>query len=283
MKKITLYFCLTILVSTVFAQEKAFQVYTSSGKKTNMRQVFKSIEKSQVVFFGELHNNPISHWLELKLYKKMYEQDSTVLLGLEMFERDNQTVLDDFISQKINRKQLDTLARLWKNFDTDYLPLLKYAQQKHLSVTATNVPRNIANQVYKYGFSVLDSNSNPIFFASLPIEFDSTVACYQNISAMAHHGGKFYLAQAQALKDATMAESIIKKIGTTKTPFLHINGSYHSENKEGICWHLKRMNPPIKLITLTTILQKDIEKLEPENKGKSDFIVVVEEDMTTTY
>jgi len=266
-----------------FAQEKTFQVFTSSGKKVKVAYMFNEVQKSQVVIFGELHNNPISHWFELKLYKNLYAKDSNVVLSLEMFERDNQFVLNRFVEKEISRKQLDTLARLWKNFDTDYLPLIRFAQEKKLPVLASNVTRSIAYLVYKNNFSVLDTITEKQNFAQLPILYDSTVACYRNISSMAHHGGSFYLAQAQALKDATMAESILLQLHSKSTHLLHLNGAYHSENKEGVCWYLQKMNPTLKFATITTVLQKDLSKLEKENIGKADFIVVVDEEMITTY
>ena len=65
--------------------------------------------------------------------------------------------------------------------------------------------------------------------------------------------------------------------------FIHYNGSYHSENYEGILWYLKKKRPELKYATITTVSQKDIGKLLAENKGKADFIICVDEDMTTTY
>jgi hypothetical protein len=65
--------------------------------------------------------------------------------------------------------------------------------------------------------------------------------------------------------------------------FIHYNGAYHSENYEGIVWYLKKQNPVLKIATITTISQKDIRSLLKENKNKADFIICVDEDMTTTY
>jgi len=65
--------------------------------------------------------------------------------------------------------------------------------------------------------------------------------------------------------------------------FIHYNGSYHSENHEGICWYLKKAKPELKLATVTTVSQKNPKKLDAENKGKADFIICVDEEMTNTY
>ena len=65
--------------------------------------------------------------------------------------------------------------------------------------------------------------------------------------------------------------------------FIHYNGAYHTENFEGIVWYIKTKQPEIKYITITTVSQKDMGKLLEENKGKADYIICVDEDMTTTY
>ena len=98
---------------------------------------------------------------------------------------------------------------------------------------------------------------------------------------MGGHGGE-NIPKAQALKDATMAYFILQyyKPGSL---FLHYNGAYHSENYEGIVWYLRQGNPELKISTITTVSQKDIQNLLKENKYKADFIICVDEDMTTTY
>jgi len=65
--------------------------------------------------------------------------------------------------------------------------------------------------------------------------------------------------------------------------FIHYNGSYHSDNFEGINWYLKQENPTLKIVTIATVSQNDISKLEPEYFGRANFIIVIDEDVTKTY
>jgi len=90
------------------------------------------------------------------------------------------------------------------------------------------------------------------------------------------------LPKAQAIKDATMAYFILKNWQQGKL-FFHYNGSYHSDRHQGIVWHLMVQNPKLKILTITTVSQKDISTISEETKKLADFIVVVPEDMTTTY
>jgi uncharacterized iron-regulated protein len=116
----------------------------------------------------------------------------------------------------------------------------------------------------------------------LPVAYDSTLAGYRNmLGMMGGHGGE-NLPKAQALKDATMAWSILRNYQSGSL-FIHYNGSYHSQNHEGIEWYLHSSKPGLKVVTIACVSQSDLKKLERENLGLADIIIAVDEDMTTTY
>ena len=62
--------------------------------------------------------------------------------------------------------------------------------------------------------------------------------------------------------------------------FLHLNGSYHSLQNGGIIPYLRRYAPKTRIVTITTVLQEDVEALEEAYRGMADFILIVPEDMT---
>jgi uncharacterized iron-regulated protein len=98
---------------------------------------------------------------------------------------------------------------------------------------------------------------------------------------MADHGGP-NLPKAQALKDATMAHFMLQHY-VAQSLLIHFNGAGHTDNYDGIVWYLKRSRPDLKYLTISTVSQKDISKLAGENKGRADFIICVDSDMTLTY
>lgn len=264
-------------------QLPAYQLFTANGKKTNFGKMLKYMQEQDVVLFGEYHNNAIAHWLQLELTKAIGDQ-KTITLGAEMFEVDNQQALNNYLAGKISAKGLDSSARLWKNYNTDYAPLVNYAKEKKYAFIATNIPRKYASLVAKGGFEALDTLGalEKSWMMPLPVLYDSNLACYKNmLTMMGAHGGA-NLPKAQAVKDATMAHFIITNL-QAGVPFLHYNGSYHSDNFESINWYLKKGKPGIRIGTISTVSQKSLSALEAENKGKADFIIVVDEDMTTTY
>lgn len=293
MKKIIL-LALTAVLSLQFsyAQElKAYQIYNEKGKTVSFGKMIKQLSKYDVVLFGELHNNSINHWLELKTAEALYRQtDSNLILGAEMFERDNQNAVNRYLAGRTDNNQLAEEARLWPNFKTDYQPLLDFAKQHHLNFVATNIPRRYAAVVAKYGMDSLKKlpEAEQKYIAELPIKVDMATPGYKEMEAMMkdHAGDKVMnFISAQAIKDATMAESIynLRKKGTL---FLHVNGNYHSKEHGGIYWYLmkeKKWLQKLKVAVISVDLSDNEQLALPDNAQLTEFNIVLPEDMTTTY
>ena len=275
-------FILSIFLCAEGFSQEAFAFFTQNGKRTSYRKLLRKSKKADIVLFGEYHNNPIAHWLEVKLTKDLLGKRS-LILGAEMFERDNQDALDGYLEGTIDQKGLDSLARLWKNYKTDYKPWVDLAKREKLPIVATNIPRKYANLVYKKGLQALDTlpSAERKWIVSLPFPYDGNLSQYEKMKKIARHNPE-NLPMAQAIKDATMAESIEThyKKGSL---FLHLNGSYHSDFFQGIYWYLRKRNPNLKILTISTLSQSSLKKLSSEAYGQADFILVVDEDMTGSY
>lgn len=277
-----LFLFLTVSFSSFSQEKKAFVLFDKKGKITTYKRLLKASAKADIVLFGEYHNNPIAHWLQLELIKDL-EPKRSLILGAEMFERDNQKELNSYLQGTINQKALDSLARLWNNYKTDYKPLVDFALNKKIPFIATNIPRKYASLVYKKGLQVLDTLpiNEKQWIVSLPMKYDGTLSQYQKMRKMMAHMGE-NLPIAQAIKDATMAETILRD-RREGSLFVHFNGSYHSDFYQGIYWYLQQKNPHLQILTITTLTQSDLKKLNKEAYGQADFILVVDEDMTTTF
>ena len=283
MKKLTFSIFLFATIISVAQDKKAYQIFDKKGKKSSYEKVLKASEKTDVVLFGEIHDNSLVHWLQLEFTKDL-AQRKPLVLGAEMLEADNQKQIDQYLKGEINQKQLDSSARLWKNYKTDYKPLVDFAKDKKINFIATNVPRRYASLVFKKDLVALDSLSalEKSWIAPLPIEFDINLPGYKGMMSMqgGHAGEK--MPKAQAIKDATMAY-FINKNRKENSIFVHYNGTYHSDNYEGINWYLRKLDADIQIVTIAMVEQKDITKLEAEHYNKADFILVIDEDVTKTY
>jgi uncharacterized iron-regulated protein len=275
---------LLLFANVLQAQDKkAFQLFDKNGKKVSYDKLLKASLKTQVVLFGEYHNNSVSHWLQLELTKDVAAK-TPVVLGAEMIEADNQTQLNQYLKGEIDQKKLDSTARLWKNYPTDYKPLVDFAKDNNFDFIATNIPRRYASMVSKKGFEALETlkSEEKTWIAPQPIPYDASLPGYVEMMKMMGDHTSPNMPKAQASKDATMAYFINKNLKANSV-FIHYNGTFHSDNFDGINWYLKTYNPTIEIVTISSVEQKDISKLEKENYNKADFILVIDEDVTKTY
>lgn len=263
----------------------AFQIYDANGGKVKFSKMVKEASEKEVVFFGELHNVSIGHWLQLELTKSFYSiYKKKLVLGAEMFEADNQYIIDEYLGGHISQKNFHEEVRLWPNYSTDYQALLEFANVNGIPFIATNIPRRYANMVYRNGLESLDALSDEAkrFIAPLDeFKFDPEVECYKALIMDEEHGGQ-KLAMAQALKDATMSHFILRN-RSEKNLFLHYNGAYHSDNHQGILVYLLESMDIEDVATISMVLQEDVSQLNDENKDKADYIICIPDNMTTSY
>jgi uncharacterized iron-regulated protein len=282
-------FIFGVLLSTLTAMtgdKPAYKIYDSSAGESSYEKMLSAAAKADIVFFGELHDNPISHWLELQITKDLFAlKKENLVLGAEMFETDNQVILDEYLKGYIKESSFKEGARLWPNYNTDYKPLVDFAKANKLLFIATNVPRRYASIVASKGWVYLDSMltlESRKWIAQLPIAYDPELKCYKDMLSMGDPGhGGVNLPKAQALKDATMAEFILKNFRQGKT-FLHFNGAYHSNYRQGIVWYLLKSRPGLKIVTISSAEQTALNGLDDESKNLADYIICTPEDMTKT-
>ena len=294
MKRIAFLLLLLLVVMTAApAQEKdkpAYRLFNKKGRHISYGKMLDELQKADVVLFGEQHNDPIAHWLQLEVAKDLDQaHPKKFAIGTEMFEADVQLVLNEYLADQVPEANFEQESRPWPNYKTDYKPVLRYAKEMKIPVVATNVPRRYAAMVSGGGLKALDTVSEDAkrYMAPLPIQVDMNLPGYKGMLSMfgsSTHGNtkSEHIVQAQALKDATMAHFILQQVAQGKQ-LLHLNGAYHSDNFEGIGWYLKQGKPDVKVLTITTVLQDDLEKLSQGNCGKADFMIVVPTNMTRTF
>jgi uncharacterized iron-regulated protein len=288
MKKQMLILVAALACLSFTADKPAYMLFNAKGKSVKYAKMLDALAGADVILFGEYHDNPIVHWLQREVTGDLYAMfGKSLILGAEMFEADNQLLLDEYLGGLITEAKFEDEARLWNNYKTDYKPLLKFAVDHRLRFIATNVPRRYANLVYRKGFEALDSLSSEAkrYLPPLPPAYDPELPGYKKMLEMGHqemgHGMENF-PKAQAIKDATMAYFILQNLGEAGI-FLHFNGAGHSDNYEGIVWYLLREKPDLNIITVTTLLQESPEKLDEESSGRADFSIVVPQGMTRTY
>jgi uncharacterized iron-regulated protein len=267
----------------------AYNLFNNKDKNTKYKRLVKDAAKADVILFGELHNNPVNHWLQLELTKDLHKIfGDDLVLAAEMFEADNQLLLDEYLSGTIRQRNFEAEAKLWNNYSTDYKPLVEFAKENNLKFVASNIPRRYASVVHQRGFEGLEDLQDEAkrYIAPLPVLYDPELPGYKSmLEMMSGMGGGHAndnLPKAQAIKDATMAHFILKHRQSGQV-VLHYHGTYHSNNYEGIYWYLKMLDPDLNILTIATVEQDEIDSLEEENSGLADYTICIPASMTKTY
>ena len=150
------------LVSSMLAKEfgkEDYRIYKSTdGKEISLKKMAKELSKYDVIFFGEWHDDALLHQLEADILP-LLDKKTDLAISMEMFERDVQSILNDFLDGKISEEDFLKKSRAWGNYPTDYKPIIEYAKKKKLDVLAANVPRRYAALVSKQGGDALNQLS----------------------------------------------------------------------------------------------------------------------------
>ncbi len=250
-------------------------VASATGQTIPFAAMADAVAKSDVVFFGEQHDDDETHRAELALLSAIGERRATVVLSLEMFERDVQPVLDAYLSGTLGEAEFRAQSRPWPNYQNDYRPLVELAKAKGWPVIAANVPRRLASAVSRRGLPAVDSlvSADRLLVAR-------DIRCpqdtyYQNFMSVmgAGHGGTggaasgarpmmdlFY--EAQCVKDETMAESIVaaRARAGNSAIVVHFNGAFHSDFGLGTASRVSRRLDGVKVVVVSAVPTPDPAK-----------------------
>lgn len=285
--KVLIITLMTTLGNSAQANQNSFQIFNSNGKPSNLSGIVDAAEKNDVIFLGESHDDKIAHALQFEIFKSVFEKIGKrrkVALSLEMFERDAQIIVDEYLQNLITEKKFLDDARPWNNYKTDYRPLFEFAKQNALSVIAANAPRRYINMVSRSGRDALKPLSPVAKSWLAPLPFGESSKDYKEkfnrlmgASGSENHGLSKIL-DSQTLWDATMAFSIAEHLKKEKNALIvHLNGSFHTENRLGTAEQLLKYQPNAKFLVVTMRYEDDFrnfDKSKHENLG--DFVILTD-------
>lgn len=270
--------------TTTSPAEADFRSFDAVGKAATVEQMVAAMERADVVFLGEQHDDPTAHALQFELLRRAFEKygkSRPVVLSLEMFERDSQIVVDEYLQDLINETNFIAQSRAWGNYKTDYRPLVEFAKQNKLPVVAANAPRRYVNRVSRLGRDSLAVLSPEAKTWLAPLPFAKASNAYAKKFAALMGGTPMHspnLLDAQSLWDATMADSINKTLQRHKNALvIHLNGLFHSENRLGTPEHLLQYNPQTRMTVVTmkpAAHFPNFDKTKDENAG--DFVILTD-------
>ncbi|WP_316803011.1 ChaN family lipoprotein [Pedobacter nototheniae] len=280
-----------LIPAGIYAQDINTQYKIYDVKKhqiISVDNIIADMEKADVLFFGEEHNDSIGHYLEAELLKKLNEKyPKHTALTMEMFHTDVQPILNEYLTGSISEKNFIKESRAWGNYK-DYKPLIEYAKQNNLMVVGGNVATRYSNAVTKDGLDALKNFPKASMQYLPPLPIDTAVGRYNDKfteTLGGHNMGTMKIYQTQNLWDATMAWSIAKFLKENKGfKVLQLNGRFHSDEKLGTAAKLQKYTPKLRVLNISSF--SDAGFNNPDwNKFSSlgDYIIITNPDVKRSY
>lgn len=300
MKKIVLLLLLLPLAS--MAQDKLsesnYRIYSvKQGREVSLKEVAADMDNYDVLMFGEEHNDSVTHFLEASLLELLYLKFGDGLaLSLEMFDRDVQPVMDEYLKGFIQERHFIKDSRAWSNYN-DYKPMVLFAKRKKMDVICANAPMRYTNLAGRLGQSALEElpSSSKENFAPLPYD-TAQGEYYLKLMSLQHSptdsGAKmparhstFNMITAQSLWDATMAYSITHYMKKNKNKkIMHVNGKFHSDEGYAVVSQLYSYNSKIKPLIISSASDDAFPKVNwAAYKKNGDYIIITDPKVPRTY
>ncbi|MDF3820982.1 ChaN family lipoprotein [Leptospira sp. 96542] len=253
-----LLFFIFIFAFPAVAEELNYElIETPTGKPASFESIQLRLESTNVIVLGEEHDDRVFHQLSLDLFKSL-SQKFPISLSLEMLERDQQTIINEYLSGVIGEKQLFASIVHWKNFKEDYFPLVQFAKENQIPVLCSNPPRRYVNLITQKGLLAYQSfppAAEPFLPDAYRLEKYLAADYKERLNQLfsGHHGGAGpkteFMILAQATWDQGMADSISRERYRSGRKVFHINGRFHSDREGGVVYRLRQMGESVLVLS----------------------------------
>ena len=205
---------------------------------------------SRIIYIGERHDRFAHHINQLQIIKKMHNAGYKLAVGMEMFQKPFQQVVNDYLAGRIDEREFLQKTEYFSRWRYDYnlyKPIIDYIKQQNLPLVALNIQGDISRKVAREGIYNLSDKEKK----QLPRSINFSNERYRrNLNEVfpLHKGQaelkdfSFFL-QAQILWDEAMAESAQQFLtGNPESKLVILAGNGHIIHKYGIPERLYRRN-----------------------------------------
>jgi uncharacterized iron-regulated protein len=135
-----------------------YHVLDRAGHQLDEQAFWDRLASARVVCVGEDHTNPHHHWVQLQVVRRLGKQWPHLALGMEMFQRPFQGVLDDYAAHRIDDAALRSRSGWEDRWGYDfnwYRPIIEAALDVHGALVALNAAKELTKQVVHHGLESL--------------------------------------------------------------------------------------------------------------------------------
>lgn len=245
--------------------------------------VVEAISRADVVVLGEEHDDLLASRLQLELLESLHRRRDSTVLALEMVERDEGPLLEDYLAGAVDEQTL--LSGLHATeagravFRQHTMPLLRLARARGIPVVAANAPRRYVRAARLQGYDHLRSlPAETRALYRIPEELDRgdyrrrVEALMRRDDVVLDPDRVDDFMRAQELWDQTMADSVLQAADAGDGPVVLVVGRFHGDFGGGTIERILERDPGIDVCYLVTI-GAGAGPLRLEDADRADYVV----------
>ena len=245
-----------------------------NGTSISFEQLIDNLQKNDLIFVGEVHNNPEHHLIEVQILQALMARYHPLAIAMEFFDTTQQPVLDRYMekeaSETVFLKDVDW-HKGWSFPYYFYRPLVFAAKDKGNVIVGINLPGNIVRKVARSGLDSLTPEERG--HMAEEIHLDNTAHRQYLTEVFKDHPHTQiknfdYFYQAQCVWEDTMAENIARYLKDNPGRMLVFTGNGHIINRFGIPDRVSARIP----VNIATIILYPLTERSIINKNIADYV-----------
>jgi uncharacterized iron-regulated protein len=119
------------------------------------------LKESRLIYIGEIHPLKSHHDIQLKIIKELYRKNPNLTVGMEMFDRTYQPLLDKWSEGSLERKIFIGRSHWYANWKYDfelYSDILEFLKENRIRLVGLNIPFHIPAKISTGGIDSLSED-----------------------------------------------------------------------------------------------------------------------------
>jgi uncharacterized iron-regulated protein len=268
-----------------------------TNQRLNWSSFMERIDGVDVVLLGEQHDHAVGHAVQLAIVEDVMTKYPKSVLALEMLERDEQFLVDDYMENFIDADTFAsiTLSKNWGGsggWEAWYQPIIDAAKERGGRVVAANAPRRYVRLARLHGYEKIDElPQERRAFIDYPEELSSGYY-RQRFWELGVHGEEnegdveidvttidpedplLPMFKSMQSWDATMAQSIANENPSRDRKVILLVGQFHVEYDGGVVQELRRRLPSAKVLVVS--IQREVPEEDWQGSPPISDVMIVE-------
>ena len=249
-------------------------VRLETGKVLSFEEFIAQLETRDLVFIGEVHDNPEHHLIQVQILQALMVRHGPITVAMEFFQKPQQAVIDRYLLGKSSELEFLKDVGWEKQWSFDYSfyrPLMLAVKEKGGEILAINAPSDIVKKVARSGLNALEPDERSLLAKNIVLDNEGHRTYLQDVfnnEAHGHLANFDFFYEAQCVWEDTMAQNIAGSLEGSDEVLIALTGNGHIINKFGIPDRTAARIPA----DMVTVLLKPIEAGLTIDRESADYV-----------